>query len=243
MEHGFMFGFAAGTTLGAIGGGIEARNADQLRQAVLPRLRAAAEAGQNEQAEVLFLGLERKLEANPGVGTNDQLRQVLPNVWRSLRDPDTIANTLADVWLEEHLLGLMAPRDAATRYGQAAMVLSRRTGAPVVILPRGMSYPTDVFYSDVVLSGNRFLDLSVLEISPGHGASTHLIQDLVVDRALRGTGLRAEQLRALFGGATDSGGANIGNDLWIEIYDSFQGGLNQPEVVYPILNEGLGGLQ
>ncbi|MFD1049315.1 hypothetical protein ACFQ1S_29140, partial [Kibdelosporangium lantanae] len=154
-----------------------------------------------------------------------------------------IANVLADRGLEEHLLGLMAPRDAASRYGQAAMVLSRRAGAPVVVLPRGTSFSPDAFYNDVVLQGNRFLDLSVLDISPEHGATTHMIQDLVVDRVLHGTGMRSEQLRALFSGATDSSGRNIGNDLWIEIFDSFQNGLNQPEVVYPIMRDGLNGLQ
>ncbi|GAB3904071.1 hypothetical protein ACFQ1S_34755 [Kibdelosporangium lantanae] len=57
------------------------------------------------------------------------------------------------------------------------------------------------------------------------------------------TGMRSEQLCALFSGATDSSGRNIGNDLWTEIFDSFQNGLNQPEVVYPIMRDGLNGLQ
>ncbi|OXM61139.1 hypothetical protein CF165_39470 [Amycolatopsis vastitatis] len=242
MERGFVVGAAAGTTLGAIGGGFEARGADRLRQAILPRLRAAAANG-SPSAQVLFDQLQGELGANPGIGTNDQLRQALPGVWGAVRDPDAIANALADIWLEEHLLGLMAPRDAASRYGQAAMVLSRRAGAPVVVLPRGTSFSPDAFYNDVVLQGNRFLDLSVLDISPEHGATTHMIQDLVVDRALHGTGMRSEQLRALFSGATDSSGRNIGNDLWIEIFDSFQNGLNQPEVVYPIMRDGLNGLR
>ncbi|RSM37932.1 hypothetical protein DMA12_34820 [Amycolatopsis balhimycina DSM 5908] len=242
MERGFVVGAAAGTTLGAIGGGFEARGADRLRQAILPRLRAAAANG-SPNAQLLFDQLQGELAANPGIGTNDQLRRALPGAWRAVRDPDAIANALADIWLEEHLLGLMAPRDAASRYGQAAMVLSRRAGAPVVVLPRGTSFSPDAFYNDVVLRGNRFLDLSVLDISPEHGATTHMIQDLVVDRALHGTGMRSEQLRALFSGATDSSGRNIGNDLWIEIFDSIQNGLNQPEVVYPIMRDGLNGLQ
>ncbi|CAM3642720.1 hypothetical protein KIPE111705_18400 [Kibdelosporangium persicum] len=243
MERGFAVGAAAGTALGAAGGAIEARAAHQLRQAVLPDLRAATQTGDPAGSERLFQDLQQQLAANPGVGSNDELARVMPDVWRALRDPDQIANALADVWLEEHLLGLMAPRDAASRYGQAAMVLSRRAGAPVRILGPNESFGVQEFYDQVVLTGDRFLDLAVLKLSPAHGASTHMIQDLVVDRVLRGSGMRAEQLRALFSGAQGTGGRPIGNDIWMTVYDSLTGGLNEPEVVYPIMARGLGGLQ
>jgi hypothetical protein len=83
----------------------------------------------------------------------------------------------------------------------------------------------------------------VLDASPQHGATTHMMQDLVVDRALTGSGLRSDQLRELFLGAVGRDGQAIGNDIWIEFFDSLAGGLNQPETVYPVLRQSLQGLQ
>jgi hypothetical protein len=245
MQQGFVVGMAVGTTLGAGGGAFEARSAFQMRQAVLPELRQAAETSGYGPAvqQAAFDDLRAKLLANPGVGTNDQLVQVLPDVWAALRSPEQIADAMTDVWLEERLLGVLAPRDAASRYGQAAMALSARAGAPVVVLGADESFGIQEFYDQVVLKGNRFLDLAVLSDAPDHGASTHAIQDLVADKALSGTGLRAEQVRAMFAGAVDADGKLIGNDLWITIYDAQVGGLNQPEVVYPIMAKGLGALR
>lgn len=242
MAQGFAIGLGAGITLSAVGGGLEARAANQVRQRVADALRGAA-ANDTGNAEILYQGIMAQLEANPQAGTNAQLRAMLPDVWKALRDPDAIASVAADIWLEERLLNIMAP--PTDRYGQAVTALSRRTGAPIVILQRGQDFNPMQFYENVVVQGNRFLDLSVLDLSPQHGATTHMMQDLVVDRVLagQGSGLRADQLRALFQGAMGSNGQAIGNDIWVEFFDSFGQGLNQPEVVYPVLQDALTGLR
>jgi hypothetical protein len=242
MAKGFVIGLGVGTGMGTVVGGLEARAANQVRQRVADALRQQAQ-GQSGNADALYQGIMAELNANPEAGSNAALRTVLPEVWRSLRDPDAIAQVAADVWLEERLLNVMAP--PTDRYGQAVTSLSRRTGAPIVILEPGERFDVTSFYEKVVVQGNRFFDLSVLNISPGHGASTHMMQDLLVDRALArsGSGLRADQLRAMFQGAVGNEGRAIGNDIWIEFFDSLQGGLNQPEVVYPVLRESLTGLR
>jgi hypothetical protein len=246
MEQGFVIGLGVGTVLGGVGGGVEGIQASLLQRRVAAALRERlASSGRPVQLadDVLVQGTLRRLRANPAAGSNQQVLDLTPRVWRALNDPDTLAAALAEVWLEQHLLGIMAPRSAAARFGAAAMSLSRRTGAPVVVLPRGTAFSPQQFFDLVVTRGNRFLDLSVLDVSPEHGAATHMVQDLAVDRALAGTGVTAHQFRALLGGAVDAEGAVIGNDLWIELFDSFQGGINQPEVVYPVLRDSLGSLQ
>src|SRR5262249_7449659 len=163
---------------------------------------------------------------------NDRLREVLPEVWRALRDPERVADALVEVWLEERLLGVTAPRVAADRYGQAALVLGRRTGADGIVLESSRGVQGRGVFDQVVIKGNRFLDLSaVANVNADHGDSIHLIQDLIADRALRGTGLRAEQMRQLFAEAHVPG-RTLGNDIWIEFFDSFHRGLNSPEFAY-----------
>jgi hypothetical protein len=133
----------------------------------------------------------------------------------------------------------MAPRAAEARYGAAAEVLAKRRGAPVRILPASNTYDRQKFFNEVVVSGDRFLDYSVLQSSPEHGAITHFVQDLAVDNALHGTGLRSEQYRKLFAQAVASDGTKVGADLWEELYDSFQRRINQPEVVYPAMRKAI----
>src|SRR5205823_14116454 len=180
-EYGFAIGGGAGAVLGTAGGALEARGASQLQNQVASQLRARAAAASSPTAiedDVLVQNILKKLRANPTAGQNQQILELTPRVWGALHDPDRIASALAEVWLEEHLLSVMAPRAASARYGEAAMVLARRRGAPVIILPRGTTFSSQEFFNQVVVRGNRFLDLSVLDASPEHGAITHMVQDL-----------------------------------------------------------------
>lgn len=239
MKHGFVIGGVAGATLGGAGGALEARGANQLRIAVASELRAVAEASPaTMESDKLVQDLLTKLRANP-TPENQKILELTPRVWKALHDPDRIGAALAEVWLEEHLLGVMAPQSAEARFGAAAQVLAKRRGAPVRILPRSEDYTRQRFFDEVVVTGDRFLDYSVLNLSQEHGVTTHIIQDFAVDNVLYGTGMRAEQYRELFAKAVAADGTHIGADLWDELYDSFQGGINQPEVVYPAMRKAI----
>src|SRR5262249_53883205 len=136
MEYGFGIGAGVGTVAGAVGGALEARSADQLRQRIATLLRSRVQAPPASLADdILVNGTLDKLRQVPTAGSNQQVLQHTPAVWQALHDPDAIASAVSEVWLEEHLLGVMAPRAAEQRYGQAAAVLAHRRGAPVVILP------------------------------------------------------------------------------------------------------------
>lgn len=241
MRFGAMVGGGTGLVLGGAGGAWEGRGAYQLQTRVAAAIRARAAASPGSIAEdALVNNILAEMRANPTAGNNARLLELTPEVWRALHDPDAIAAALAEIWLEEHLLGIMAPRSASARYGEAAMVLARRRGAPVVILPQSASFTADQFFQNVVVSGNRFLDLSAVTLGEGeHGAITHLVQDLAVDRVLAGTGLRAEQFRALLAHALGNEGRALGPVLWDALYDAFMGRINQPEVLYPAMRSVL----
>ena len=243
MAVGFGLGAGMGAGMGAAGGALEARGADQLRQRVAAGLseQLAKARPRMEEGDELVQELLEQLRANPGVGNNKKLLELLPKAWDALRDPDTLAAALSEVWLEDHLLSLVAPPAAATRYGDAALQLASRRGAPVRVLEPGAPYDAQRFFDEVVTSGDRFLDNNILASQPDHGATTHLIQDLAVDRALEGTGVRAEELRALLADAVGDNGRQIGDELWFNIFDADTGflAINQPEVMWAIMRAEL----
>jgi hypothetical protein len=238
MEFGAAVGGGAGAVLGGAGGAWEARGAYQIQTRVAAAIRAqTATAPASIEEDALLASVLAQLRENPTAGNNARILELTPRVWRALHDPDQVAAALAEVWLEEHLLGVMAPRTASERYGQAALVLARRRGAPTVILPRGgPQMSADEFFNGVVVRGNRFLDYTALDIGQGdHGATTHMAQDMAVDRMLYGTGVRAEQYRALLAQAVGRNGDVVGDIMWQTLYDSFAGRMNQPEYLYPAI--------
>ncbi|WP_203905337.1 hypothetical protein [Virgisporangium aliadipatigenens] len=74
---------------------------------------------------------------------------------------------------------------------------ARRSGGPVVVLPGDLSLDSFEFL-DFVGEGLPFVDVSaIVTTESSHGATTHLLQDLVVDGALReaGCAMNVWQLR------------------------------------------------
>lgn len=238
---GFALGGGGGAVLGGAGGAWEGRSAYQLQTRIAAALRARAAASPASMADDAFVtSLMDQLRANPSAGTNQQVLDLTPRVWRALHDPDRVANALAEIWLEEHLLGVMAPRAASARYGEAASVLARRRGAPLVILPSGAPrLNADQFFEHVVVPGYRFLDYSALDLTATgeHGAITHFVQDLAVDSVLAEAGITSPQYRALLGGTVAAEGRSTipGALLWEALYDAQTGRMNQPEVIYAVI--------
>lgn len=241
MRYGFAVGAGGGALLGGAGGAYEGRAAYQIQSRVAAAIRASAGSSPATIADDAFVSsLLSQLRQNPTAGTNQQVLDLTPRVWAALHDPDRIGNAVAQVWLEEHLLGVMAPRAATARYGTAAEVLARRRGAPVVILPRGAPpMNADQFFQNVVVPGQRFLDYSALDLTAAgeHGALTHFVQDLAVDQILAEVGVTGPQYRTMLGGTVGppDRATSPGALLWEALYDAQTGRMNQPEVVYPAI--------
>ena len=251
MKRGYAIGTAGGIVLGGVGGAFEGRGAFRIHQEVANRLRALVSKGRAgptlEQAmagDVLFQDLMAQLRANPAAGNNRRLLELLPEVYKALHDPDMIAAAAVDIWLQERVLGLMAPREMGARYTEAAVNLSRRAGANVITLSPEQTFEPGTFFEQVASRPERFLDLSaVAKVDPGHGATTHMVQDLVVDRALAEFAVSGHQFRVLLGNAVGKEG-QIGRWFWEDIlYDASREDIVNPNVVWPVLTDVLKGIQ
>jgi hypothetical protein len=184
------------------------------------------------------------LRANPS-DTNREIEQLLPIVMGGLRDPSLYADVMADAWAT-----LRADRDMT----HALLEMANADGFPTRILPveTGMM-EADKFVREVATKGSHWVDNPF--VNGPHGALSHLIQDIVVNRALKraGSGMRSVEFRVLMRQATGrttleqmmaseaalfTGGREIMTTdlLWRFTYDSFvMGQLNKPEELGQIL--------
>ena len=186
------------------------------------------------------------------------MRKLLLPVWGGLQDPNLILKVVRDIKQEAARLRRLGVRKfdpgVTSPETQAVINLSRRTGAKVVTVAGELS--DQDFFRKVAGSSNRFFDPGVLTIDSRHGAATHLVQDLVVDLALKraGSQLRAHDFRRLMGVADEQAQhalgrlprrTDIGEQLWRTILnDSGRDGvLHEPETLFPLLRDALPGLQ
>jgi hypothetical protein len=180
----------------------------------------------------------RQLDLHAGEGSNGEIRRHIAVVWNGLQDPELVGRVVADIWAEAHRV---LPAD----YTQAVVRLSERAtpGRRVVTIPHDPDglLDADVFFTRYAGTGQRFLDRNADSI---HGASTHLIQDLVVDRALAGAGLRAEQFRALLPRAHGPGNIPFGDRIWRALWDAERpGAINAPESLMTAVRQILAGIE
>ncbi len=186
-----------------------------------------------------------------------QVRNLGLPVWRGMQDHQPIVKVVRDIKREAERGRKNRPDDAGSKVTvetQAVINLSRRKGARVIFV-REKDIRSDVFFKKLASSPNRWLDL---EIGEAHGATTHLIQDLVVDEVLMraGSRLRAEGFRELLGrvdahsqkvfplvGGHVDPKAGIGKRLWESVFHDSGRGLHEPETLFPILRAAIPGLQ
>lgn len=196
-------------------------------------------------------------------GDNAHVVRVLelaPVVWRALQDPNAYALEVAEimrrVWVPPESAG-------AAGYLAAVRALARERGVPLMEL---RAHPTrdDVviattsegrvielaadsglideqpFIEHVVGFEGWIIDTAALSLTEqgNHGALTHLIQDMVVDRALRPLGSSALEFRRLLVriNSLSNPPLNVNNpglDIWGATYDNINAlELSQPENVW-----------
>jgi hypothetical protein len=136
---------------------------------------------------------ERALRANPGP-INTKILQTLPIVIRGVRDPELIGEVVADAWALAKARGI--------NINEALEEMARAGGAPIVHIPaqEGIMDAAKFFKK---YSGTPAHIIDHPLAIDDHGAMTHLVQDLVVDRALRKAGLNmsSTEFRGLLGQA------------------------------------------
>ena len=124
-------------------------------------------------------------------------------------------------------------RDTGNEQALVKVLLTRKKGKRII------NFNTKEFFQEVATHGWPFLDVAIVNV-PGaseHGATTHLIQDLVVDKAMQKIGWSAARLRQ-----------SITGSIWESLYDQMAGyegtteQMNDPNRVWPVLREIVGDL-
>jgi hypothetical protein len=177
---------------------------------------------------------------------NREIEAALPIVMRGLRDPDLYAEVMAEAWA-----ALRTDRDMT----KVLMDMAKADGGKIRVIPHELGEIKDGFVKKVASKKEYFVDNPF--VNTDHGALTHLVQDLVVNRALKraGSDLTSLKFRALIGKAAGKvkpdqmmrRGAAVftrGQEIsaadlvWRFSYDSLHmGQLNQPETLSPLLKK------
>jgi hypothetical protein len=187
------------------------------------------------------------LKANPSA-INQEIEALLPVVLAGLRDPEIYAEVMAEAWAM-----LRADRDMTA----ALIEMAKADGFGVRVLPHNMGLIKDEkFVKEVAGKKKHWVDNPL--VNNAHGVSSHLIQDIVVNRAFKKANIKmtSVEFRAKLGQATGkldpmkvrrtaftpivTGGKEIATSelLWRVTYDSMiMGHLNRPESLGEILKK------
>jgi hypothetical protein len=189
-----------------------------------------------------FKLIDRALAAAPGP-KNAEIAKALPHVVKGLRDPELYGEVMADAWA-------LAKTPPGMDINAALEQMAHNGGAPIrYIEAKEGILDAPVFFEKYAGKPGHFIDLPLA--GDPHGAMSHLVQDLVVDRALRRAGqdLTAVEFRGLLGQAegkvaVDAGYATkstktfiddektmkTGDYIWRMVYDNTGAGqINRPE--------------
>jgi hypothetical protein len=119
--------------------------------------------------------------------------------------------------------------------GPPYVVLTRASGNPAPPVDAGSTGAVkDIDFMRNVVGAeppSMFLDRAALHLSSvyEHGAPTHFLQDLAIDRKLRPYGVTAVQFRAMLNQLDSTPGfEGKGTALWLELHDA-SAGLGEPE--------------
>lgn len=219
--------------------------ADDVRRTVLERLEQLGKAPEVESMAKVAEAL--KSFDDPA---NARVAKLLPVVAAGIRNPSFYAEVLVDAFE-----AMRADAHAHPDVNRALMQLARGDQHGLRTIPK--QYGTlGNFFGDYAGTPFHFVDLPFL--GGDHGAMTHVLQDLVVNKAFKAAGLSTTS--AGFRGMLEACKGYVDNQtfepfdapkryrtktgqaVWEEIYDQTDEGLNRPESLRPILRD-LFGLQ
>lgn len=195
--------------------------------------------------------------------TAGKMLSALPVALRALQRPDLIADVIADIGAKFDSSDALAASGRGVNVETYALIkLVELYG--VRVEPTVEFGESQSFYDTWVKSGIPFIDMPFAGDSDGHGASTHLIQDLVVSKAFKASGTvfkNAWEFREALGQLTTgiwfeqfvenkATGAwepeyvevELGEAIWRGLYDAVSRvdwPVNQPEVLFPRLKKVL----
>ncbi len=222
--------------------------AAQVREAAIRRLSALGHGMDPADLPASYIQVVESMKSYPGEA-HAKAAALLPIVAGGLRNPALYAEVMVDAFE-----AMRANAEANPDVNRALVHLALRDGHGMKVIPR--KYGTSgEFFAQYAGTPFHIVDLPFLNFD--HGSMTHLLQDLVVNKAfeLAGIGFTSAEFRALLQQCDglvdnvtlepiDSGNytMKVGQAAWEETYDLTDEGLNRPENIRPILRE-LFGLQ
>ena len=211
----------------------------------LKKLKYQMAFGEPEKVKEVILALN-----SVDTPANKRLRELLKPVWEGLHDPELIADAVTDAWWQASKFS----KKEAAEWGISELTLGamdlalKETGGSLEVLPSQLA--SSEFLKEYVAK-KLFLDLGA---GRGHGWTSHLIQDIVVDRVLKkiDPGLTALEFRKLIAQAKGTKPlyklrvtgeeAPLGSLIFEQLYDettkySELGLINEPEALMKALRE------
>jgi hypothetical protein len=155
-------------------------------------------------------------------GAHRQLRKLVPIVEKGLRTPELYGAVLAEAWQRAIVSG--------TDINGGLLEMAREGGLAARIVPEAKN--GQEFFRENVIKNKVMVDKGIGE---AHGINSHLVHDLVVDRALRAAGRSesAADFRMLLGRVHGRAGRTaipLGDLIWRVTYDvESEGHINEPE--------------
>lgn len=134
--------------------------------------------------------VKEALRANPGPN-NKKILAKIEKVMNALQNPKLYGEVLGDAWD-------LVKAGKAADINDALRKMAEATGLPVIEIPKGAVYQADKFFEEFATQKFYIVDNPLGEFQ--HGAMTHLLQDLVVNKGLGGPHKSAE-FRQLLGEA------------------------------------------
>ena len=220
------------------------RSHGEVRQAVTRRLLENLKWGDGSMLSKEYELLQKALTQNGGA-VNAQIAEALPHVIRGIRNPELYGEVLADAWA-------LAKGPPRMDINAALEQMASSGGAPIryIDAKEGLLDPP-VFFDKYAGKPGSFIDLPLQ--GDDHGAMTHLVQDLVIDRALRRANQSissSTQFRGLLGKAEGTVAKDLyatvstrtfekaentmrtGDYIWRMVFDNTGAGqINRPEAI------------
>jgi hypothetical protein len=225
-------------------------DAASLREALIDRLTALEHSMSPDKLPGTFKQVLKSLLAFDGK-VNAKVAELAPIVMEGLRTPRLYVEVIVEAWEL-----MMADPKAHPDINSALIQLAADGGHRVKGIPKQYGTLYNDFFGDWASRADLMVDFPLL--GPMHGALSHLIQDLVVNKAFAAAGLAhtSPEFRQMLGeckgyiysttgepitGAAGRYDTKIGEFVWQETYDATEGEmLNRPESIYPVLRELLG---
>ncbi len=194
-----------------------------------------------EQVNLKYNKIVADLKQTPGKSAR-YVESVIPKIWAAIRDPKNFAALISEI---QSVRDTITAADKSAYPGLtedtiAVLKMAQERGIEVQIISPELGEIQD-FIGQVVAKPQAFLDMNAAALFPGHGATPHLMQEIIVDRLLVPLGSSASEFRLALGDLRASN--ELGARIWQILFDPQYLDVNKPEALFPAIKKWLPNLQ